>query len=202
MLLLLVLELLLGAGGAGAAGGGDVRLLVGVLGDVVLVDRVVEGGVVVGVEVHEVRDGEADGDFFAVQVTDELDNLLAGSVDELKRAVVEEVLDAGGHLLAGLHVLLDLNLAVQLGRELLVRLRGGPAAGRRGEGGARGRQGGGGGGLADAGGDGDGAGDQGLAHRGCRHAGDGAGRLAGECASGQHLVCFLGGNRLRLFYVL
>lgn len=62
VLLLLVLELLLGAGGAGAAGGGDVRLLVGVLGDVVLVDRVVEGGVVVGVEVHEVRDGEADGD--------------------------------------------------------------------------------------------------------------------------------------------
>lgn len=52
-----------------------------------------------------------------VEAAGQLDNLLAGSIDKLKRAVVQEVLDAGGLLLIDLDVLLNLDLAIELGRQ-------------------------------------------------------------------------------------
>jgi hypothetical protein len=100
---------------------------------------------------------EVNDSLLLTELADELHELLAFSVDELKGAVVEEVLDAGRLLLRLLHILLDLDLALQLGGQLIVRLairgpperrgrEGGDAAWHRGAHGAEGR------GLDDEGG--------------------------------------------------
>lgn len=73
-----------------------------------------------------------------MELAGELDELVARLVLDLEDCVGEEVLDAGGVLLGGLDVLLDLNLAAQLGRELGIILGTAPTAGRGREGGRAG----------------------------------------------------------------
>lgn len=106
---------------------------------------------VIGLVVGKVRNGEADGDagagwetwlaineygcggevnglLLVAELALEDDVLLAGDIDQLEGAVVQEVLDAGGQLLVLLHLALKLQLAVKLERQLLIDLASGLSA--------------------------------------------------------------------------
>ena len=128
----LLLELLVGTGVALAA--------LGLTLEAFLLETVLLG---VGVVASDIGDREADSDpgigvshrpikincdcrnsLLVAKVSDQLDNLLAGGVNKLESTVVKEILDAGRVLLIGLHVLLDLDLALKLGQKLAIVLGG------------------------------------------------------------------------------
>lgn len=198
LLLEIVLELLVNL----LLGGAALLLAVAALDGIVLEALLLKSAVLsVGIVVGDVGNGEADGDpaigvsqgsrrqsgpqhvLLVAKVTLQLDDLLAGGVNQLEGAVVEEVLDAGGLLLAGLHVFLDLELALELGRKLLVGLAiGSPSEDGGGEGGAGRSQGAEGRGLDESAGAGNGR----LAEG---ETGHGAGRRSREGADGEHCEC-------------
>ena len=128
----LLLELLVGTGVALAA--------LGLALEAFLLEAVLLG---VGVVASDIGNREADSDpgigvsrspikincdrrnsLLVAKVSDQLDNLLAGGVNQLESTVVKEILDAGRVLLISLHVLLDLDLALKLGQKLAIVLGG------------------------------------------------------------------------------